>query len=100
MSEIKQAQEATEKANAKGEQAATDMFQLQPNLLSIDTKYAWNKIVHKQTTSDPYTDLQGFYKKGLRGLLHKSFNDCMIALPHKREIMQLECYISRMKLWV
>jgi hypothetical protein len=37
-------------------------------LLSIDAKYAWNKIVHKQTASDPYTDLQGCTKKGPRGL--------------------------------
>ncbi len=35
------------------------MFQLYANLLSIDAKYAWNKIVHKQTQSNPYTDLLG-----------------------------------------
>jgi hypothetical protein len=59
MSEIKQAQEATEKAKAKGEQAAVDiMFQLYTNLLSVNAMYAWNKIIHKQMASDPYTDLQ------------------------------------------
>jgi hypothetical protein len=36
-----------EKAKAKGEQAATDLFQLYANLLSINTKYSWKKIVHK-----------------------------------------------------
>jgi hypothetical protein len=77
MSDIKQAQEATKKAKAKGEQAAADMFQVYTNLLSIDAKYAWNKIVHKQRTSDPYTDLQGCSRKGPRGLLRKSFDDCM-----------------------
>jgi hypothetical protein len=33
VSDIKQAQEAAEKAKAKGEQATTDMFQLYTNLL-------------------------------------------------------------------
>jgi hypothetical protein len=37
--EIKQAQEAAEKAMAKGEQAAADMFQLFAKMLSIDPKY-------------------------------------------------------------
>ncbi len=45
---IKQAQDATEKAKAKAEQAALDMFQLYANLLSIKAKYAWNKIVQEQ----------------------------------------------------
>jgi hypothetical protein len=49
VSEIKQAQEATDKAKAKGEQAAVDMFQLYANLLSVNAKYSLNKIVHKQS---------------------------------------------------
>ncbi len=43
MSDIKQAQEAADKANAKGEQAAVVMFQLYANLLSINAKYAWTE---------------------------------------------------------
>jgi hypothetical protein len=39
MSEIKQAQEATDKAKAKGKQAATDMFQLYANLLLVNSNY-------------------------------------------------------------
>ncbi len=35
VSEIKQAQEATDKAQAKGEQATMDMFQLYANLLPV-----------------------------------------------------------------
>ena len=54
------------------------MIQLYTNLLSINTKYAWSKIVQEQTQSDPYMDLQGFFKKGPRGFSRKSFNDCMI----------------------
>ncbi len=40
--EIKQAQDATEKAKTKAEQAVSDMFQLYANLLSINAKYSWN----------------------------------------------------------
>jgi hypothetical protein len=54
------------------------MFQLYANLLSVNAKYAWNKIVYKHTASVPYTDLQGCSKKGPRGLLHKSFNDSVM----------------------
>ncbi len=68
VSEIKQAQEAADKAKAKGEQAAVNMFQLYMNLLSVNAKYAWNKIVHKETASDPSTDLQSCSKKGPREL--------------------------------
>jgi hypothetical protein len=78
MSEIKQAQEATEKVRANAEQATSDMFQLYANLLSINTKYTWNKVIQVQTASDPYTDLQGCSKKGPRGFLRKSFDDCMM----------------------
>ncbi len=67
MSDIKQAQEAAEKARVKGEQAAVDIFQLYVTLLSMKAKYKWNKIIHKQTTSDSYTDLQSCSKKGPRG---------------------------------
>jgi hypothetical protein len=58
--------------------STVDIFQIYPNLLSINAKYAWNKIVHKQMASDPYMDLQYCSKKELRGFLHKSFNDCVM----------------------
>jgi hypothetical protein len=69
MSEIKQSQEAADKAKAKGEQAAADMFHHNVNILSVDAKCAWNKAVDTQPASDLYTDLQGCSKKGPRGLL-------------------------------
>jgi hypothetical protein len=53
VSEIKQAHEAADKAKAKGEQAATEMFQLYANLLSVNAKYTWNKIVHKHLQVTP-----------------------------------------------
>ncbi len=54
------------------------MFQLYANLLSVNARYAWNKIVHEQTKADPYTDLQGLTRKGPRGMLRKSFQDCVM----------------------
>ncbi len=78
VSNIKQAQEAAEKAKATAEQAALDMFQLYVNLLSINAKYLWNKITQEQMAFGPYTDLPGCSNKGSRGFLFKSFNDCVM----------------------
>jgi hypothetical protein len=74
VSAIEEAKEAAEKAKAKIELAAVDMFQLYANLLSINAKYTLNKVIHKQTQSDPYTDLQGCSRKGPSC---KSLHDCM-----------------------
>ncbi len=76
--ELKQALEAAEEATTKCDKATEDMFQLYANLLSVDARYAWNKIVQKQTNADPYTDLQGLTRKGPRGMLCKSFDDCVM----------------------
>ncbi len=67
--DLKKTKEAAENTKAKAESAAKDMFQFYANLLSMDAKYAWNKIVQEQTQSDPYIDLQGISKKGPRGPL-------------------------------
>ncbi len=55
-----------------------EMFQFYTNLLSADVKYAWNKTDKEQTENDPYKDLQGVSRKGPRGLLRKSFDDCVM----------------------
>ncbi len=44
--DVSAAQEAAVEAKNRSEMAANDMFQLYKNLLSVDAKYAWNKIVH------------------------------------------------------
>jgi hypothetical protein len=54
------------------------MFQLYANLLSVNVRYAWNKIVQEQTEANPYTDLQGLTRKGPWGMSHKSFEDCVM----------------------
>jgi hypothetical protein len=52
------------------------MFQFYANLLSLDAKNAWNKIVKEQMEADPFKDLQGVSKRGPRELLRESFNNC------------------------
>jgi hypothetical protein len=55
--------------------AATSlMFTFYSNLLSPESKYAWNKIVGKQTKSNPYVNLQGVSLEGPRGMSCKLFN--------------------------
>ncbi len=69
---------AKEIAKNKRKAAATKMFQFYANLLSLDTKYSWNKIVREQTEADPFKDLQGVSRKGPRGLLWESFDNCVM----------------------
>jgi hypothetical protein len=58
--------------------AASKMFLFYSNLLSPESKYAWNKIVRKQTESDPYVNLQDDTLEGPRGTSCNSFNDCVM----------------------
>ncbi len=67
-----------ETAKSQKEAAATKMFQFYANLLSLDAKYAWNKIVQEQTEADPFRDLKGMSRKGPRGLSRESFDDCIM----------------------
>jgi hypothetical protein len=67
-----------ETAKNKKVAAATKMFQFYANLLSLDAKYLWTKIVQEQTEADPFKDLQGMLRKGPRGLTQESLNDCVM----------------------
>jgi hypothetical protein len=69
---------AKETAKNQKDAAGTKMFQFYVNLLSLDAKYAWNKIVREQTDTDPYKDLKGMSRKGPRGLTHESFDKCIM----------------------
>jgi hypothetical protein len=55
--------------------AASKMFAFFSNLLSPESRYAWNKIISEQTESDPFVNLQGIYLVGPRGMSCKSFNN-------------------------
>ncbi len=52
--ELKQATQAAVEAMTQRDKAAADMFQLYANLLSVNTRYAWSKIIQEQTKADPY----------------------------------------------
>jgi hypothetical protein len=69
---------AKEITKNKRQAAATKMFQFYANLLSLDAKYLWNKIVREQVEADPFKDLQGVSSKGPRGLLQESFGNCVM----------------------
>ncbi len=58
--------------------AASKMFLFYSNLLSSESKYAWNKIVSKQTKIDPYVNLQGDTLEGPRGMSRQLFHDCVM----------------------
>jgi hypothetical protein len=58
--------------------AASKMFSFNSNLLSLESKYLWNKIVGEQTESDPYINLQGDSLEGPREMSCKSFNNCVM----------------------
>jgi hypothetical protein len=58
--------------------ATSKMFLFYLNLLSPESKYAWNKIVSEQTESNPYVNLQGDTMQGPRGMSRQSFHDCMM----------------------
>jgi hypothetical protein len=67
--ELEKAKFAAETAKNKKESAAKEMFQFYANLLSVDAKNAWKKILKEHTESDQFKDLQGMSRKGPRGLL-------------------------------
>jgi hypothetical protein len=65
---------------AKGAMTAAPsvMFVFYLNLLSPESKYAWNKIISKQMESNPYVNLQEVSLEGPRRMSCKSFNDCVM----------------------
>jgi hypothetical protein len=76
--------------------AASKMFTFYSNLLSPESKYAWNKIVGKQTESDPFVNIQGDSLEGPRGMSCKLFNDCIMfhlltAFPINAAEQHLKC---------
>ncbi len=57
LSDLEKANRAQRIAKGAMHAAAIKMFAFYLNLLSPESKYAWNKIVSKQTESDPYVNL-------------------------------------------
>ncbi len=73
--DLEKAKQAQETAQGAMTAAVNLMFTFYSNLLSPKSKYAWNKILVKQTEGNPYVNLQGVSLEGPRGVARKSFND-------------------------
>ncbi len=76
--DLEKAKKALEDAKGAMTTAASQMFTFYSNLFSPESKYSWNKIVSKQTESDPFVNLQGVSLEGPRGMSRKSFHDCIM----------------------
>jgi hypothetical protein len=71
-------EKARETAQGAMTAAANLMFTFYSNLLSPESKYAWNKIIFEEMESNPFVNLQGVSKEGPRGMSRKSFNGCVM----------------------
>ncbi len=78
MSDLEKARLAQRTAIGAREVAAGQMLAFYSNLLSPESKYAWNKIVRKQTEGNPYVNLQGDTLEGPRGMSRKLFHKCVM----------------------
>jgi hypothetical protein len=78
LEDLEMAKQAQSTAKGAMNAAVSKMFTFYLILLSPEGKYAWNKIISKQTESDPYVNLQGDSLEGPRGMSCKSFNDCIM----------------------
>ncbi len=66
LEDLEKAKQAQGIAKSAVTAAASKMFMFYLNLLSPESKYAWNKIVGKQTESHPFVNLQGDSLEGPR----------------------------------
>jgi hypothetical protein len=76
--DLEKAKEVAENAKGAMTTAANKMFVFYANLLSVEAKYAWNKIVEEQTEGGQYVDLQGILQKGPREVSRQLLNDCVM----------------------
>jgi hypothetical protein len=78
LEDLEKAKQAQGIAKGAMTAAASKMFMFYSNLLSPESKYAWNKIISEQTEGDPYINLQGDTLEGPREMSCKLFNDCIM----------------------
>jgi hypothetical protein len=76
--DLKKAKQAHETAKGTMTAAANLMFMFYSNLLSPESKYAWNKIVSEQTKGGLYVNLQGVSLEGPSGMPGESVIDCVM----------------------
>ncbi len=78
LEKTKQAQETAQGAMTT---AANLMLTFYSNLFFPKSKYAWNKIIIEQTEGNPCVNLQSVSLEDPRGMLCKSFNNCVMFHP-------------------
>jgi hypothetical protein len=78
LDDLEKAEQAQSTIKGMMTAAVSKMLMFYLNLLSMDSKYSWNKIVGEQMESDPYVNLQGDSLEGPRGMSHKLFNNCVM----------------------
>jgi hypothetical protein len=78
LSDLEKAKQAQRIAKGAKTAATRKMFAFYLNLPSPESKYAWNKIVSKQTESNPYINLQSDLLQGPRGMSRQLFHDCVM----------------------
>jgi hypothetical protein len=78
LGDLEKAKQSQRTAKGTMIDAANKMFVFFSNLLSPESKYAWNKIISEHTESDPCVNLQGDSLEGQRGMSCESFNNCVM----------------------
>jgi hypothetical protein len=78
LEDLEKAKQAQSTAKGAMTAVVSKIFTFYSNLLSLESKYSWNKIVGEQTESDPYVNLQGDSLEGPREMSRESFNDCLM----------------------
>jgi hypothetical protein len=78
LSDLERARQTQRTMKGAMDVATGQMFSFYSNLLSPESKYAWNKIISEHTESNPYVNLQGDTLEGPRGMPSKSFHKCVI----------------------
>jgi hypothetical protein len=78
LADLEKAKQAQETAKGAMTAAGNLMFTFYSNLLSPKSKYAWNKIVSKQTEGNLFVNLQGVLLEGPRGMSRELFNNCIM----------------------
>jgi hypothetical protein len=75
--DLEKAKKAVEVTQGAMTAAASEMFMFYSNLLSLESKYSWNKI-SKQKETNPFVNLQGVSLEGPRGMSCELFDNCVM----------------------
>ena len=75
--EVKRQEEKMRQAEETRAVAADAFFSTYANLLSIEARIAWERIVEQQIGTIPWTDLKGKKRTKVQSKTKKSFDDCV-----------------------